>query len=305
MRFRILYFSGTGNTKRIAQNLQTELTCRGWTGSVISIEEVLDDRLLIDDIDIIGIAFPVYKLTYPTIFDKVLPLLKAAEESWNQPVPAFVLSTYCRFEGSALERMTAELETRGCQVIAQRAFKSPSNGIASLQSNDSFEYQSVMYFEHGIGRAVSDFAETITEIDFPFERTRPPSFRYSDQLKLKIVERIERARYPEISIDSDLCTRCGMCAANCPEHNLIVETDHIRIVDRYECLHCLRCLHICRRHAISFGPLVRGPNRYTPEVIKDLYQEADKRSDRKEEPGTMTVRRKWAIRNLRYWLFRY
>lgn len=337
MKGLLLYFSGTGNTALLTRELRDALAARGVEAIAVSVEDV-DRRRYFGpqpdsrSISFVAVGFPVYKFTYPRImergfaalqylWDRATPAgsdsaeLPKLRPSLRRPVPAFVYNTYCRFTAHSLYHAAVEVEAAGFRVVGSCAFKAPSNGIASLAREDSEEYRTVMYFEYGIRKKIDAFASRISGVAREFGgAASAPSSRTSqgyrapetpgllDSLARRVVERVERARYPRLSIDADLCTRCGLCVSRCPERNLSIVTGSIRAETYSECLHCLRCLHLCPAHAIGFGSLVTGPSRYTPATRRRLYEEACSTRADTAEASTPAIRRAWARRNVLYWL---
>ncbi|MCF0138107.1 MAG: flavodoxin [Oscillospiraceae bacterium] len=59
---------------------------------------------------------------------------------------------------------------------------------------------------------------------------------------------------------NNACVSCGLCAGNCPLHN-------IDIVDRApkwgnDCIHCLSCICVCPKSAIEYGKSTKGRRRH-------------------------------------------
>jgi len=53
----------------------------------------------------------------------------------------------------------------------------------------------------------------------------------------------------EFIIDKELCTKCGLCAKDCPQGAL--EMDEFPVLDRELCFECSHCLAVCPAGAIS------------------------------------------------------
>ena len=69
----MLYFSGTGNSKYIA-----ELFCKHMNAEFYSIEETIDfDKLIVSE-EVIGFCYPVYGSRVPRI------MREFAKRQWNQ-----------------------------------------------------------------------------------------------------------------------------------------------------------------------------------------------------------------------------
>ncbi|MCK5050260.1 MAG: EFR1 family ferrodoxin [Candidatus Cloacimonetes bacterium] len=301
MEFVLLYFSGTGNTKLISEEIQKRLEKDHHKVDLISIESLDKIKKLDLKNKIVGIGFPVYKFTYPHIMENIFPIFKGKKEV----TPFFLYCSYTRFEADSLHNFAQKLEKMAFRLIAKESFKSPSNGIASMKSSDSYEYSSVMFFEDNITDKLDQFTNEIIDNSFKYQNK---DFRikhrgnFLDSLRLKIVKDIERTKYPKLEIDREKCNVCGLCAKNCPESNLIKMNDNIKIVDDFACLHCLRCMHHCPQFAISFGKLTEGPNRYTIKVKDKLFEKASNGFKEIYWQDFYKIRSKWRRVTIKYWL---
>jgi len=77
MRILIVYFSGTGNTKRISVLMQREFISGGADCRIVAMEDYCLQRLELDlsGIDLVGIGFPVHAMDAPQIVYDFLELL--------------------------------------------------------------------------------------------------------------------------------------------------------------------------------------------------------------------------------------
>ena len=58
---------------------------------------------------------------------------------------------------------------------------------------------------------------------------------------------------------TDDCIECGLCERRCPVNNITLEPNPIW---HGNCLQCLACLHYCPTHAIQYGKLTLKKGRY-------------------------------------------
>ena len=78
---------------------------------------------------------------------------------------------------------------------------------------------------------------------------------------------IEKALYSSFgfSIGNDLlkerCTRCGLCAKNCPMGLISFKKDRCPTRSRH-CMYCLRCLNICPEKAVIWRPIYKNTARF-------------------------------------------
>ncbi len=321
MKAFIVYFSGTGNTEMVSNEIVSALKAEAWDAAAISVEN-LDDRsrdfnFRLRTMDMLGFGFPVYKLDYPAIMEKIFPFLENLRPSGK---PFFVFSTYSRFASTALNSFARKMklsksaeDERPHIPIAVRAFKCPSNGIASLKKADNRAYKEVMYFEPQIINHIHDFVNEILSGYKSFRKDRCGINQIRGTVSVsrkRFIDKIERSCYPLLYVDAGLCVGCGLCAKRCPENNLIMrpvtESSPVaEALDAVGCLHCLRCMHICPKKAISFGPRANGPLRYTPRVRKKLYAGASASPPEGSEKRLIIFRPLLLIRKLFDYLYNF
>ena len=56
------------------------------------------------------------------------------------------------------------------------------------------------------------------------------------------------------------CIGCGLCARECPRNNIVLENGHP--VWQGRCMHCMACISHCPVRAIDYGKRTRKRNRY-------------------------------------------
>ena len=61
--------------------------------------------------------------------------------------------------------------------------------------------------------------------------------------------------------NADVCTRCGLCARECPANNITLDGGSL---PRWHgnCTMCLSCIHRCPVRAIEYGKATRSKGRY-------------------------------------------
>ena len=61
--------------------------------------------------------------------------------------------------------------------------------------------------------------------------------------------------------NADVCTRCGLCARECPANNITLDGGSL---PRWhgKCTMCLSCIHRCPVRAIEYGKATRSKGRY-------------------------------------------
>jgi len=298
MKFVIFYFSGSGNTKLIGSEIKCILEEKGHLVEFISIEDTNKVKQTSLEGKIIGFGYPVYKFTYPSIFDDILDLLNQGEHIYKY----FQYSTYARFSANSATDFSHKLDSDLFHLLTFKSFKCPSCGISARKAKDDYEYKSVMFFENDIRVKLDAFVEDILRKSDMQVTQKMSKHSCLGPIKLRIVEEIERTKYPKLQIDTNKCTLCGLCSLNCPDSDLKEDIDFINIIDEKNCLHCLRCMNHCPSNAINFGKLSHGKNRYTLKLRNELYNKASSGYSEKYWDEFDRVIAVWRKNTIRYWL---
>lgn len=297
MQFIIFYFSGTGNTEIISEEIKKRLEIKNHNVELISIEDTVKIENVSLKNKIIGFGFPVYKFSYPDIFNNVLPIINRL----GQNNKYFQFSTYARFTAESFYEFSKQLEKNTFNLITEESFKSPSCGISARKPESDFEYESVMFFEDDIHIKLDAFVDRILSSIHTNSVKITHKHTVFSKAKLKLVKDIERTKYPKMQIDKNVCSGCGLCARKCPDQNLVMMENHIKIHDEYTCLHCLRCMNHCPANAIIFGKLTVGENRYTLQLRNQLFKKAVSGYKEKYWKIFEEIRTQWRKNTLKYW----
>lgn len=71
------------------------------------------------------------------------------------------------------------------------------------------------------------------------------------QLILSIVKKISGR--PKVSIDTNICVRCGKCTRVCPRSAVTKTPEGTYMILEERCVRCYRCRENCPRQAIRTG----------------------------------------------------
>lgn len=266
----IIYFSGTGNTKFVAEEIAGALRRRGHAVSLISAE---DKRALAEqdyDGKLIGIGFPCYALSFPALIARTvaeLPLAKAA-------TPAFVFATIGWGAGDSVKQLAARMRARNFWTVGTASFICPNNGWLTLFSPWSVLCRNMRY-EPRLTEKAGRFADDVAEALVAFE-ARPYCVKTAGNpvatLAACLLGAMEGLAMQRYRVDFQRCAGCGLCIRSCPDRNIALdEKQRVVFLNPDSCAHCLRCISDCPQDAIRLGRLVTGRGWYT-RGLRDEYR---------------------------------
>ncbi len=233
----IRYFSGTGNTAWLATRIGEALEQRGRSISLanLALNEV-SDRFPSETAAMV-LCYPVYALDAPP-----------AVQAWARRLPdgngrpAVVVRSPGDpfFDGGTTRTMRRILEERGWQVRLERMIVMPPNIF--YRASDDLAALIIAAARQRVERLADDLISGRTSL----EQTALFS-----HLLARLWNRILAGGGSLFGRDlrvGDVCTRCGLCAEECPMRNIMVTNDGVQFHEC--CMVCLRCIAHCPVHAI-------------------------------------------------------
>lgn len=248
----VLYFSGTGNSRyiaeRIAEALGDELLSmndRIKAGAHSPVET--DERLVI--------VTPTYAWRIPRIVRDHL-----AETDFPCGAQAWFVMTCGSEIGNAAKYNRALCQEKQLSYMGTAQIVMPENYIAMFNAPQAEEArQIVVRAEPDIDRAVSAIAANQA---FPQLRNN-----LYDRFMSGPVNPIFYSFFVKASAFTagDACTGCGQCARFCPTNNIAIENG--KPVWGGDCTHCMACICRCPAEAIEYSNKSLGKPRYHFEAL--------------------------------------
>ncbi len=246
----IFYFSGTGNTKWVAQQL-AEATRE----ELIYIPDELrkgDFSYTLKEGERLGFCFPTHGWQPPRIMRDFIrkSTFKTSAEHY-----VFAVTTCGDDMGYAMRILNKELKQKGMVTDAAFAVKMPESNVCfSFLHLDKPERerqkieQAKVTVAH-IADVVKSREKGIEELikgPIPFTYTYIIGAYYNKHL-------ITDGKF---WVDKDACISCGLCAKLCPVDD--IEELPPRWKHDGSCTNCLACYHHCPQQAIHWGKMKRG-----------------------------------------------
>ncbi|MDD5174607.1 MAG: EFR1 family ferrodoxin [Candidatus Omnitrophica bacterium] len=249
----IYYFSATGNSLVIANDLAKEL---GDT-DVVAMVEALDKP--VDTVyDNVGIVFPVYISGLPLIVARFLKNLNISNNTYY-----FAVTNFGGMPGRALALTRKILKERGASLAAGFGILMPGNytplyGAAAKDKQKAiFDKEKVRIKE--IAGKVREGATGILE----------EKLFSIGAILYALLYKKGSSEIPAADAGfwiTDKCTSCGLCEKVCPVANIAMENGRPKWL--HHCEQCMACLQWCPVEAIQYKQSTAGKEHYHHPDIK-------------------------------------
>ncbi|MBU3955661.1 EFR1 family ferrodoxin [bacterium] len=266
MRTIIYYFSGTGNSLKIACDLALELGNTEFLSDETEVFSMV--RAMKGGIDLsadrIGLVFPVYMFGLPLIVSDFVKKLEAESGHWRGEPDKYIfaVATNGGGPGGALKMLQSRLETKGLSLDAAFSVEMPGN-YTPLYGAPSEDKQKIL-FENASGKVKEIVAYVLSG-----ERGKFEFSNFFVNAVSSVFNSLVSAKIPgmdkKFSAD-EKCAGCPVCEKVCP-------ADNIKIIKgkpswNHKCQQCLACLQWCPEESIQYGKKTAGRKRYHHPDIK-------------------------------------
>jgi len=250
MKGLICYFSATGNTKLVVEQLVRRLG-RPFDLCDMAKQPVPD----LSGYDIVGFASPVDRMAEPPIVREFLRCIPPSSGK-----PAFLIATYGAIAGRILDNLSAAARVRGFRVVESHALHCPESypplvalGLDGAGQPDENNLDGFDEFSDRLKAILADIsAGHEIEEYIPHQRLR-------NKLAPKLANDFPKQSIGQKLVDEKTCTKCGECVQFCPYK--VIRLDIWPVFDEIRCRSCWSCYNRCPEKAIYTRKL-RGKGHY-------------------------------------------
>ena len=250
----IFYFSGTGNSRYVAQCLSERLGCVVADMPSCDIGGIEWSRS-----DFFGFVFPVYSWGVPP---NVMRFIESLPESMIHHINVSDIPVWCVMTcgdevALAPEMFMKAFSMRGVAVESIWSVIMPNNYVLL----PGFDVDSTDVERRKLDEAPSRIVE-IAEGISQHRKTVDVVRGGQAWIKTKAVYPLFRrwGISPKKWHSTPSCVGCGKCVRSCPVNNVVMEGGHP--VWGEGCCSCLACYHSCPRHAVEYGKLTKKKGQY-------------------------------------------
>lgn len=260
----VIYFSGTGNSRYVAQLLQERLDA----GELLELTGELllhpDKHLLeIQEDELVVWVFPTYSWSVPPVVSRFIDKVKfkGAERGRH-----YMVCTCGDDMGRADDRWRHHIGRRGWTPRGAFSVIAPNNYVCMKGFDlDSPEVEAAKVaaisprIDEIVAKINRKFSDgDLTRGSIPWLKTNVVYYWFMANKMSPLPFRV----------DPERCTSCGLCARSCPMENIEMKGEG-KTMPKWGpvCAMCLRCYHRCPSRAIDYGKFTVGKGQY--RGIKD------------------------------------
>lgn len=237
----IFYFSGTGNSLYIAQQIADNLNID--TVSITKAVKSNSYTFNLQENEMIGIVIPVYFCTIPYIVEKFVKNIKF--ENYNNNY-CFVVLNCGSTTGDAAKTIYKLMNEKNYMINAEFALRMVDNYVL-VYPMVSREKQELI---------LQNANKTLHSIVTNIQKTKSGKFNNIKGFAPACMTLIGRLIYHKgkrIKFNiSNECDGCGLCVETCPESAISLDKKHPIWING-KCTQCLSCLHRCPNNAIEYN----------------------------------------------------
>lgn len=245
MNVTIIYFSQTGNTRRVAQAMAGAFREGCHLTRTVSLKKATPQDAI--TCDLLGIGTPCFSSQAPTPIKAFLRTLTPLNQK-----RAFVFATSGGAPGRVLSDLTHLLQSKGADVIGgfltRGEVRHPAPCLIGRMPNrpNEEDFARARRFALAAAEHISAGRPGLVA------GSRPDTLRtkegFYNLVGLISTDRVERLLLPEPRLDSTRCDQCKWCVYECPIHNVTLKPYPVL---GKQCIRCYRCLTGCPQKAFE------------------------------------------------------
>ncbi|MCR3956505.1 MAG: EFR1 family ferrodoxin [Gudongella sp.] len=247
----IFYFTGTGNSLYAANTLGSALG-----EEVKSIPEYISSnhgKITIGKGEVLGLVFPVYYYSLPTVVEDFLENLHIDMEEGAR---SFILATCGATTGDSTNIAKNHFRNKGIHADFVFALEMPDNYVLLYDVQIGEKQDRILKSSRdSLDRMVQLIEE---DKRGEYNEIKGPMPGMMTMIAGALYRRGRRTQKFHVA---DSCTSCNLCEEICPVDAIeIREGKPVWVKER--CVHCLACIHRCPVSAIQYGSKTSTRGRY-------------------------------------------
>lgn len=264
MNVQIHYFTGTGNTKYVADLFADAFRENGYMVQEKSMEQ---GEFFGEEAEYLLIGFPKYYGYVPLFYMRYLEV-QLKHQTLNNKPKTILFCTQAATTLTSFEKLVDLFENHGYPVVWAETFALGNNYMIKERSRATPEAELLERIEKVQKRIPVIVDKIVHDITF-LEEAEP--FRALKAVRgSEEVDRIAHQLMKPFAI-GESCTKCMKCVQYCPMQALEY-TKEGKFFFLSSCVMCVRCVSICPENAITYDDV--PARQYLPMMNKILSTRA-------------------------------
>lgn len=259
MKLLVVYHSGVGNTKFVAEILYHKLLLTNDV-ELKAVEDVIDG-IRYDDFDGFIFGFPTYHVNPSVSMTNFLDHIEKVEDK----KPVYIFTTCGWFSANSTRIFAKSCLDKNFIPVLSRSFRCPGTDGVLLAPYIRFFYT----FEKKLLDKIEIDVNEINKVFSPNPRVNMPKFSWASVLNYPNMK-LGQAYTFNINLHKENCIKCGKCIKHCNVKGLILGDNGYPIFNKDNCEKCYRCIHHCSENALSLSKK-KMPNRLLTQEFYDSY----------------------------------
>lgn len=240
MKYGIVFFSGTGNTKFVAKQFKKNLEQKGHKATLVDISE---NKEFHDEYEGYIFGGPLHAGVIPDVLESFIMLnIKDGKRR-----KTMVFSTQASQKDKGTDYLAYYLERMNFDVVREEIVSMPNNYYAVMfKKADLEKIQSLK-------RECIKNTKNITNLFLRNEEKRNEASDSKVAFRMWVYKKFrnfsKKWAKKKLSVDMNKCTKCKKCEIGCITQNIKVGEV---ILFGEKCISCQRCLHSCPTNAILY-----------------------------------------------------
>lgn len=243
----VLYFTGTGNSKYVADFLADKLQ-----DEAVSLNDMLKNNLPCEtesEKPFVWVA-PIYAWRFPKAVDE---LFREIDFKGNNTV--YFVATMGGDSGSCEKFCKKQVDEKGMKFGGFADVIMPDNYFGGFNIKNADELVDVVKAAHPTLNNIAEIISTGKALNIRVKSS-------AAALKSGFINygftkyMLSKMKY---TVNDD-CNGCGKCEKACPVNNIKMTDGKPQFSDK--CMSCYACIHRCSKKAINLGKRTEGKSRY-------------------------------------------
>ncbi len=243
-KFTLFYFSGTGNTRYIAEYLAKKLS-KTYDCELFDVCRVQNAEERIKAADLILLAFPIYGSAPP------IPMRNFVHRYGGlfRGKQILIAETQYFYSGDGAASLGRTVKKYGGEIVGAEMFNMPNN-LADCKIFPIKNGEELAPVLEKAERRADRFAAQICRRGRAHKRGFSPlSHAVGYFTQRKFFRKGESEKRRALKVDETRCVGCGLCAENCHAENLLLQNKKAKPLGK--CVLCYRCVNLCPKKAIT------------------------------------------------------